>query len=69
MFANMMSSGRDVGLNLNNSVEAASGPEKLSGNLCAVFGWGRDVESNMSKLVEVTGSGLDSLQVDGTLPC
>ena len=41
--------GRDVDLNLGNSLEADSGSESMSGNLCAEFG--RDVVLDLSKRV------------------
>ena len=40
--------GRDVDLNLGNGVKADSGAESVSGNLCADFGRGRDIDLNMS---------------------
>ena len=52
---------------LGSSVEAASGDERISANLCAEFG--RNVDLNLSTRVEVTGSVLDSDQADGNTPC
>ena len=44
-------------------VAAASGREKLSGNLHADFGQGRDIDLNMSKRVEAD-SGLEHFSGD-----
>ena len=55
--------GRDLVLDLRKRVAAASGLEKLLGNLCAVFGRGWDIDFNMSKRIE-SDSGLEHFSGD-----
>ena len=54
----LVQSGRDVALKLGNSVEADSGAESMSGNLCAEFG--RDVVLDLNKRV-AAASGREKL--------